>query len=148
MSYQQPNTIIIEDKIYSTLSGYLPHENQEINEIKNNQYIKALTKEEWKDKYLNNKSVYKRSTACYRRYFAKWEIEDDKLYLLDLEGEYELNNSTKLFANWFSGEIKIGVGQIVIEKRDINMPYGIYYSKVWHIKIDKGIVVNQYIENK
>lgn len=147
MSYQQQNKIIIENKEYSTLSGYLPHEDKKSNQD-NNPNIKALTKEEWKKKYPNSKLGYIHSTGCYRRYVAKWEIKDNELYLVDLVGEYELINTNKLFADWFTGEVKIGIDSIIMEKKDINMPYGRYYSKIWTIVINQGLVTKEYIENK
>ncbi len=76
--------------------------------------------------YLINrggKYFHSNSTNCFRGYFGKWEITESKLYLIDFEayiGDGEVVNLSylfpdqrKVFANWYSGEIRIPQGKIL-----------------------------------
>lgn len=63
-------------------------------------------------------------TACWRGYQAKWSIVDDKLYLIEWKGYildymqigmgYLFPDKETVFAEWFTGEIKIGMGDGVL----------------------------------
>lgn len=69
--------------------------------------------------YLQKKGISftSQSTACWRGYIATWEIKNDKLYLIGLEGYLKNHKQVNLrylfpfrkrvFARWFSGEIQI-----------------------------------------
>lgn len=67
--------------------------------------------------------IYK-STACWRGYEGTWEIRDNKLYLIDLNDYPKSSrpfgmdalfpNQTEVFADWFTGEIRIPHGEILI----------------------------------
>lgn len=132
------------------------------------------------------------STACHRGYVGKWEIINDKLYLIEINGSGELFNrkkflderiilrkklkngeinsiengkllktlkencyekiilSTKnlfnsdsVFAEWFSGTLKIGDGDL------ISSPFSMIkkYEKEIMIEIKNGHVLNKQIKN-
>lgn len=64
-------------------------------------------------------------TSCWRGYHGTWEIIDNKLFLIDLKGhnvnyergthwkvglDYLFPNQNKVFAEWFTGEIRISSG--------------------------------------
>lgn len=95
-------------------------------------------------------------SACWRGYIAKWEVIEDKLYLIGLnefqfgkeepiikEKTYNFNDifpeQNKVFADWFSGDIKIQQGE------DLNNRYGYVpiYEKEAILGVEKGVVVNE-----
>ncbi len=86
------------------------------------------------------------STACWRRYIATWEIKNNKLFLIDIIGKYKLESKEPIFAEWFSGEIKIPRGPMI---QYIHMNFASIYEKELHLKIEKGVVIEtMLIENK
>lgn len=83
------------------------------------------------------------NTACWRGYIGTWELRDNKLYLIDLktknsEGmdvgiEYVFPGKQEVFADWYSGEIRIPQGQLLsyvhrfydsVYERDILLMFG------------------------
>lgn len=62
-------------------------------------------------------------SACYRGYFADWEVNDGLLLLVKLEGylandkiadlHYLFPGEEKVFANWYSGELRIPQGEVL-----------------------------------
>lgn len=106
------------------------------------------------NQYLQNRSDIKfvsDSTACWRGYYGNWEISDDKLYLIGLDAfivgyrEVDLNylfpNQNKVFADWFSGELRIRQGEML---EYVHMGYASLFEKDLILVIEKGILVNQY----
>ena len=43
------------------------------------------------------------STACRRGYIGVWEIKDEKLYLANISGRYQLLADDPVLADWFTG---------------------------------------------
>jgi hypothetical protein len=76
--------------------------------------------------YLKTRSdvsfIYK-STALVRGYIGTWKIRNTKLYLISLLGfvnnnekvdlNYLFPNKTEVFADWFSGNIRIHEGELL-----------------------------------
>ena len=76
--------------------------------------------------YLEKRSdvsfIFK-STALVRGYIGNWKIENKKLYLVSVVGfiesnekvglEYLFPNKTEVFADWFSGDIRIPEGDLI-----------------------------------
>lgn len=109
--------------------------------------------------YLKNRPDIKYDgycSACWRGYIAKWEVIEDKLFLIGLnefkfgkeepiikEKSYNFNdifpNQDKVFAEWYSGEIKIEQGEFVDNERS-RRP--IFESEVI-LNIEKGVVVGE-----
>ncbi|MCB2206240.1 hypothetical protein KQI65_15965 [bacterium] len=50
------------------------------------------------------------STACWRRYIAFWQVEDEKLFLTGFDGIYRLTGDGPMFADWVSGELRLAGG--------------------------------------
>ena len=46
-------------------------------------------------------------TCCWNGYLASWVVKDGQLYLNDIIGKYRLADGPPLFAEWFTGEIKV-----------------------------------------
>lgn len=99
--------------------------------------------------YLDARSdvgfVYK-TTALVRGYIGKWEIKNKKLYLISLVGFIENNkqvdlnylfpNETEVFANWFSGDIRIPEGKLL---KKINLGYASVFEKDRFLCFKKGV---------
>ena len=91
------------------------------------------------------------NTACWRGYRGSWTIEDNKLYLVELsgfllEGNNRKNidlkdifpNQDKVFAEWFSGEIRIPYGEML---EYLHMGYMSVYEKEMFLKFESGVLV-------
>lgn len=79
------------------------------------------------------------STACWRQYLGTWEIKNDKFYLLNIDGRFKLADDTPVFADWFTGTLKIPQGKRL---EYVHMGYESVYEKEVQIRIEKGIVTD------
>lgn len=52
-------------------------------------------------------------SACWRGYVGTWEVKTDKLYLVELSGQYMLKDNAPIFADWFTGTIVAPQGGII-----------------------------------
>lgn len=108
--------------------------------------------------YLETRSdvsfIFK-STALVRGYIANWKIKNKKLFLVSLVGfiksnekvdlEYLFPNKIEVFADWFSGKIRIPEGDM-LEK--INLGYSSVYERDRILNFKKGILINEtFIDN-
>lgn len=81
---------------------------------------------------------------CWRKYIGTWKIEDNKLYLVNLEWGFKLKNETPILADWFTGMLKASQGK-VIEDYEF---YQVFEYEL-HIKINAGKVTNlEVIDNR
>lgn len=86
------------------------------------------------------------STACWRRYVGTWEIKDGCLYLVELRGMYKLEGREPIFADWFTGALRIPKGEMV---QYVHMGFGSVYEHELHVRITKGVVVKtRLIDNR
>ena len=72
----------------------------------------------------NNIQLPSQSSACWRGYIGHWTIEDNQLYVTDIRSfriptkgitpsiQYLFPDQTRVFAEWFSGKIRIEEGEI------------------------------------
>ena len=81
------------------------------------------------------------STACWRHYVGSWEIKNGQLYLVGIVGIYKLNGDDPLFADWYSGTLRVPIGDMC---EYVHMGYASVYERELFIVIQKGIVVSQY----
>jgi len=102
--------------------------------------------------YLENRSdisfIFK-STALVRGYIGTWKIKNKKLYLVSLIGFIENNkkvdlnylfpNKKEVFADWFSGQIKIPEGNLV---KKIRIGYASVFERDKILKFNKGICIS------
>lgn len=97
------------------------------------------------------------STACWRGYVGEWIVEDNKLYLTNLEAnivrenqdsseeyetvglEYLFPNEEKVFAKWFTGVVRIPHGKML---RYIHSGYASIYEKELYLEFASGILVS------
>lgn len=115
--------------------------------------------------YLKKKNIrfVPDSTACWRGYYGWWSIENDKLYLTNLIAyipkqtdekidarralfysekvglEYLFPGQDKVFAEWFSGELRIPHGKML---RYVHQGYASIYEKELFLKIVNGKLVD------
>ena len=86
------------------------------------------------------------STACWREYQGTWEIEDGKFYLRRLVGRFRLRSNEPIFADWFSGMLRIPRGECL---QYVHMGFGSIFEEELHIKIEKGVVTSsKVIDNR
>lgn len=83
------------------------------------------------------------STACWRRYIATWEVRDNQLLLVQLEGRYRLAGDEPLLAEWFTGEFELPQGELV----DCNVELGfeLKYTKAVTLRFDAGILIESIV---
>lgn len=89
--------------------------------------IYDLPLQQYWEKNNNRPSLFSLNTSLNRSYYAKWLIENNKLYLINFYGEcvlppprkeYSLVDlfptaGEKIFAEWFTGDIIIPMGKQV-----------------------------------
>lgn len=129
MTAQTPEKLIYDDDVYwmatLPLDGYL----------KTNKDIKfAVT-----------------NTACWRGYYGTWEIIDNQLYLVELQGKikgYENVNLSYVFpgrdfvfAKWFNGSIRIPHGRLL---EYFHADFCSIFEKDLFMEFQNGVLINQY----
>ena len=106
--------------------------------------------------YLEKRSdvsfIFK-STALVRGYIGNWKIENKKLYLVSVVGfiesnekvglEYLFPNKTEVFADWFSGDIRIPEGDLL---QKINTGYASVFARDRLLNFNKGILISETVK--
>jgi len=77
------------------------------------------------------------STACWRQYIGTWEIREGCLYLVNLRGRWKLQGSDPLFADWFSGVLRIPRGEML---EYVHMGFGSVFEQEVQVKVERGLV--------
>ncbi len=90
------------------------------------------------------------STDCWRGYYAKWEITDNKLYLVGLKAyvdnyeevdlDYLFPGQKQVFAGWFTGEIRVPKGEML---EYVHMGYFSVYEKDIILTFIDGILTGE-----
>jgi hypothetical protein len=87
-------------------------------------------------------------SALWRGYVGSWEIVNDRLYLIGLDGTLEdgtnVSVSTlfpdfpdRVFAHWYSGTIRIPQGK---QLRYVHMGYASTFERDLILDLDRGVV--------
>ena len=84
------------------------------------------------------------STACWRKYIGTWEIKEGRLYLIDIFGRLKLDGEEPLFADWFTGELRVPQGELL---QYVHAGFGSVYEEEILMKIEKGLVIDTKIMN-
>lgn len=107
------------------------------------------------------------NTGCWRGYVADWEIDEGKLFLLNVTGnisykgrgsDYNIFHdkipatlseifgpvSGRVPATWYSGELRVPLGKMV---EYVHAGYGSQYPKYLLITVEKGVCGKQNIVN-
>ena len=97
----------------------------------------------------NDISFIFKSTALVRGYIGTWKIKNKKLYLVSLIGFIENNekvdlnylfpNKKEVFADWFSGQIRIPEGNLL---KKIRIGYASVFERDKILKFNKGICIS------
>ncbi|MFZ4726735.1 MAG: hypothetical protein ACOYMD_14975, partial [Paludibacter sp.] len=100
------------------------------------------------------------NTACYRGYYATWKIENNKIYLLNIEspltlmkGKFEKEKpisameklfpgQTEVFAYWVNGKLKIQSGELI---EYVHMGYESVYDTDIFLKFENGVLIDEKI---
>lgn len=132
MTVQIPELVIFEGEKTETLSfPSLPKNHPSIiklNDIDIRKNIREV------DSFIG-------SSACWRNYIGTWEIKDKQLYLVDLEGCYQIIDNNPIFANWMSGLMRVPRGKLLYCDRS-----GVkVYEQEIHLRIDQGKIVESTI---
>ena len=109
--------------------------------------IRVLAEEEFREKITSGAiaSIIS-STACWREYVGSWEIKDERLFLTDVTGRLELSGEDPLFADWFSGALRIPRGK---QLQYIHMGFESVYEYDLIIYVENGVVTNtEIIDNR
>jgi tetratricopeptide (TPR) repeat protein len=86
------------------------------------------------------------STACWRRYIGTWEIKDGQLYLAGIRGIYKLLGQEPLFADWFTGVLRVPRGKIL---HYVHGDFLSVYEEEVRVNIENGVVVKtRVIDNR
>ncbi len=112
----------------------------------------SLPLELYWEKNNNRPSLISFNTGLNRGYYAKWLIEKNKLYLIDFYGEngfplikeYSLPDlfplaKDKIFADWFSGDIRIPMGKQVHYSHSA---WGSEYELTTTLLFQNGVIVD------
>ena len=100
-------------------------------------------------------------SACWRGYIGKWIVENNKLYIVSLDANssdddsdeiwwldniytvdlnYLFPNQNKVFAEWFSGEIRMPYGDLL---KTSFIGYDAIYEKELILEFENGRLINQ-----
>ncbi len=85
------------------------------------------------------------STACWRNYVASWEIRDEQLYLVQLEGKYRIVAGEPIIADWFTGEFELPQGELV--DCDVEQGFHLRYEKVVTLTFMSGVLVKAVVRD-
>ncbi len=90
------------------------------------------------------------NTACWRGYYGKWKIKYKKLYLIKLSAfledsrsvgiEYLFPGQKEVFAQWFTGEIRIPIGEML---EYVHMGYYSVFEKDLILEFQHGILISE-----
>lgn len=93
------------------------------------------------------------STACWRGYYSKWAIDNKKLFLIEWRGfildwqkvgiDYLFPDEEFVFAKWFTGEIRIPMGEIV---HNVHGGYQSIYEGKMFLEFINGELVKEHIK--
>jgi hypothetical protein len=123
----QENLLYEGEQVFMSFCPPLPEDNPRLIKISPNEID-----------HNDPENILIGSTANWRGYIGSWEVKNGKFYLTDIRGKYRIIGKTPIFADWFSGIIRIPKGE---ELHYIHMGFGTIYEKEIHVKIEKGVVI-------
>lgn len=99
----------------------------------------------------HNPGFQSTSTALWRGYVGSWEVVNDRLYLVGLNGVLESGADANLesvfpgfpervFAHWYSGTLRIPQGKRI---KYVHMGYGSTYERDVLLTLRNGVVINK-----
>ena len=96
----------------------------------------------------NNRLSYKfdvTSTALWRGYIGTWTIEQNRLYLISINGSVDMEKlfpgfSGGVFAHWFTGKLRCPQGALL---KYVHGGFGSVYEEDLFFDVAKGVVTNE-----
>ncbi len=101
------------------------------------QRIRHSSEKEVDNLAKDNKTEIIFSTACWREYIGSWSIRRGKLYLTKLEGRFRLEGNDALFADWFTGELRILNGKLL---EYVHSGFNSVYEQEIILTLEHGVV--------
>jgi len=83
------------------------------------------------------------SSRCWRGYVGYWEVANNRFYLRKVVGSIQRRFRPPLFAEWYSGIIRIPQGEML---EYIHSEYASIYEADLFLEIEKGIVTRRWIQ--
>lgn len=83
------------------------------------------------------------SSRCWRGYVGYWEVANNRFYLRKVVGRVKGRFRPPLFAEWYSGVIRIPQGEML---EYIHSEYASIYEADLFLEIKKGIVTRRWIQ--
>ncbi len=85
------------------------------------------------------------NTACYRGYNGDWEIKDDRLYLVSVQGRFHFLSEEPMHATWVTDVIRIVFGKRLVY---LHAGFMSVYQQELFLKIVEGDVVGRkFVDN-
>ena len=86
------------------------------------------------------------STACWRQYVGTWELRGGRLYLSKVEGRYKIIGGEPIFAEWFSGALRVPRGEVLSY---VHMGFESVYEEDFWLTIENGVLVKSWtVDNR
>ena len=97
----------------------------------------------------------KSSSALWRGYIGSWEITNERLYLVGIDGRLEDGSALTLdllfpgfpdrvFAHWYSGDMRIPRGKLL---NYVHAGYASVYERDLILNIERGVVVRETVRH-
>jgi hypothetical protein len=80
------------------------------------------------------------STACWRGYIGTWEVKDGRLYLVNLQGSYEVVGGEPVPAEWVSGWLRVPRGEAL---EYVHMGFESVYEEELQLRFEGGVEVER-----
>ena len=100
--------------------------------------ISEVSEEEIEKLAMDNRTEIIFSTACWREYIGSWSIRRGKLYLTKLEGRYRLDGKEAIFADWFTGDLRIPKGRML---EYVHAGFNSIYEQELLLTLERGVVI-------
>jgi hypothetical protein len=145
MTAQFSEILILDGVERDMTSRPLPQSHRRIRELSDQEIDARLAKADREHKArgyegCSSLDFILTSTGCWRRYRGTWEIRDGLLYLVSVEGRFELVGDGPLLADWFTGALRVLQGEILTAGSS-----GVMTEEELVITIESGRVTGRHI---
>jgi hypothetical protein len=109
--------------------------------------------------YLTNNGIFlplrSRTTACNRNYIGKWEITDNRLYLIGIDAKLRdgtpvsvvnifPDSQDRVFASWYTGTLRIPQGDRI---KYFHGGFASVYERDLFLDINQGVLVDTRLQH-
>lgn len=120
----------------------------------NNYSMGSLPLEPYLESLANKPSFKAPASYLWRGYVGSWELRDDQLFLIgieifdpepkDLGIEYLFHGKTEVFADWFTGEVRLVSGKRL---HYVHGGFGSIFEEDIFLTFYKGVLINERVED-